>query len=112
MSKVAFLGIDTETTGLVPAEDQIISISLRLLNEDLTEVKAATYYALPTKALTEEAAAINGYSEVLWREKGAVTQQALFALIKDFIGDQRNLMCIGHNVKFDIAMLEALYRSV
>lgn len=107
-----FFGFDVETTGLDSAQAEIISISMQLLGEDLSHIATETIYAFPSRGCPAEAAAINGYTEELWQQRGAVNQRGLFDRIGSFTAEQKGLIPIGHNVKFDIGMLEALFKAL
>jgi DNA polymerase III epsilon subunit-like protein len=108
----SFFGFDVETTGLDPQTAEIISIAMTLLSDDLTPIASETIYAFPDHGCPAEAAAVNGYDEELWRQRGAVNQRGLFDQIRTFTAEQRQLIPVGHNVRYDMAMLEALFKRM
>lgn len=107
----AFLGIDTETTGLSAVTDQVIEIYLRLMDEQFEPIDELHIYAHPDDGVEihPSAAAINGYTREGWDEKGAVTQQCLSERVYAFISPFKRLKCVAHNAAFDTAFLRKIY---
>jgi len=63
---------DVETSGIDEKEHQILELAIvRLDPRTMVEKQRYHRYFMPTKPVPEEAARINGYSEALWRERGA-----------------------------------------
>lgn len=102
--------VDTETTGLDPEVDEVIQIavikvvhpenstSVHLIEGGEMEIKV-----LPTRPVSPEAAAINGYSEAVWREEAVSLDVAMLRFLK-FI-EWTNFG--GQNPAFDNAFLKA-----
>jgi len=100
--QVVFL--DTETTGLDPSKDQIVSFALRtwsLLEGKGPEVAALV---LPSVPVPPQVAAINHYDEGAWRQLGA---QPFCAVHADMIRELLQDKCIvaGSNPRFDVDFL-------
>jgi len=106
----AFLAFDTETTGLDPDTNEILSIALVLLDASFNTLDERIIYAFPEGEVHPKAAEVNGYTAESWAEKGAVSQLVLFAQTHEFIRPHRRLIPLGHNVKFDIGFLRSLFR--
>lgn len=107
--KPAFFAFDTETTGLDPAKDEILSIAMILLDEAFEECSRKVIYAFPDGEVSPEAAAINGYSAEEWATRGAVSQIVLFSEVYEYVRQYKSLIPLGHNVPFDLAFLKTLF---
>jgi len=103
-----FFAFDVETTGLDPANDQIISVAYRILAADLTVLSGDILYAWPEVPINAEAARINGYTEAKWTALKAITQAQLATALCAVLTPHKSLLPLGHNVKFDLAFLGAL----
>jgi len=63
---------DTETTGLDPKIHELTEVAIIRIDPYTLEEKARFHrYFLPFAPPSEEVVKINGYSEALWRERGA-----------------------------------------
>lgn len=109
MSKAAFFAFDTETTGLSPSRNEIISFSAQILAADLSVISKFTTYAFPDKECEPAAAALNGYTPEAWTTKGACTQVELVAQIRRELHGHNGLIPVGHYVKFDLDFLYATF---
>lgn len=111
-TKISLFAFDTETTGLVPGKDEIISLAYITLDEQLDAVDRGCIYAHPSRPdlISPEVQAINGYTRELWTERGAIEQPQLKETVLGLWKTQRlsRVDPLGHNVKFDLGMLEAL----
>lgn len=105
----AFFAFDTETTGLDPDKNEILSIAMIILNEAFVELERKVIYAFPDGEVNPEAAKVNGYTRELWASRGAVDQTILFTEVYDFVNRYKKLVPVAHNVKFDVAFLRALF---
>lgn len=110
---IEFLGIDTETTGLIAGTNQIVDICLLLIDGNFEVQHELRVFALPDEdAVIEEIATkINGYNLAEWTAKGALTQAAMAAAVYEFIKPHKRLKPIAHNVSFDQGFLEALLKK-
>lgn len=107
---IEFLGIDTETTGLKPGENQIVDICLLLIDGNFEVQKELNVFAFPdeTAVIAPEATKVNGYDRDKWAAQGAVTQAAMAESVAAFLKPYSRLKLIAHNVPFDRGFLEAL----
>lgn len=108
-----FIAIDTETSGLIPGESELLSLAAV---SSRPESGAFHVHILPTTEVPAEAAAVNGYTPELWAEKGALPlKHALLAFLAWLDREQKEspapLRPLAHNAAFDRAMLEAAERS-
>jgi len=104
-----YFAFDVETTGLSPENSEIISLAAVLLDANLKEIATLEVHALPDNGCPEEAARINGYDEEKWKSRGALSQQDLYKKVSTFVDDCWRLICVGHNVSFDIGFLKTLF---
>lgn len=107
---IEFLGIDTETTGLVAGKNQIVDICLLLIDGNFEVQKELQIYALhdADAVLDPGALKVNGYDPDEWRNKGAMSQVAMATAVYEFLKPHSRLKLIAHNVSFDKGFLEAL----
>jgi DNA polymerase-3 subunit epsilon len=103
MSMLREVILDTETTGLDPANgDRVVEIgALELLNH-LPTGRTFHVYVNPERDMPKEAEAVHGLSAAFLRDKpvfAAIAQDFL-----DFIGDATLII---HNASFDVAFLNA-----
>jgi len=101
---------DTETTGLSPEKDRIIQISAIKcqIDEDMEfhEVSRLNLYINPERKLEERIIQITGLTDEFLVANGEIEDTA-FDKVHNFFGDCA-YVC-GHNVTFDINMINALY---
>lgn len=112
---IRYFAFDTETTGLDPTIDEVISLAYVLLDEHIQVVAKGQWFAFPSDGLvvTEETAKINGYSRELWAERGAGTQDELYGNLAELWHKYGVKRCfaLGQNVKFDLNFLAARARK-
>jgi len=94
--------IDVETTGLDPDSYEVVEVAIIRTDAELRELRR--YHALmlprrPWKA-EPEALAINGFSEVRWLERGAVSPLTAWRNALPYL---EGAALAGHNVHFDAA---------
>lgn len=104
ISKKPLAFIDTETTGLDPALNEIIEYAIVRVSADgretlrwVTKIKPQNIETAHPKALE-----VNGYTPEAWAD--APTMAEVGAKILRDLGD---CVIVGHNVSFDEAMLNA-----
>lgn len=108
--------IDVETGGLTEQEHDIVEIAVyrmqhrrrdRPLHEqELFCVDMLHRYVLPKFPVTPDAAAINGYSEELWEQRGAVPMWDVFPDIDRLLAGATPA---GWNPAFDMRFLTQAY---
>ena len=103
---------DTETTGLVPGKDEIISFAYEILAFDLSVISKGCIYAHPSSpaVMSPQAQAINGYTWEKWEARGAISQKVLsWRITEVWAAAKLSKTCpLGHNVAFDLNMLTGL----
>lgn len=107
------IGLDTETGGIYPAINPLLSIALI----PSWEAPETTIYVLPEpgKVIDAEAAAINGYTAELWAERGAVPLHRallMFGLsLQHLLAEKKEARLVAHNAGFDRSFLEEATRN-
>lgn len=96
-----YLVFDTETTGLNPASDQIIEISIQVGCGDDSEIK--TRRVKPTIAISPEATAIHGITKE--DVKDCPTFKQLGNSIREYF--EKATVIVGYNFSFDLQILQA-----
>ncbi len=106
-----FFAFDVETTGLEHEKHEIISIAMMLTDIEFNELSRKCIYAFPDRIedASPEALAINKYDPDLWRERGAVTQQAMLDGICSFVRGTFRVRQVAYNQRFDERFLKALF---
>lgn len=111
MRKITFF--DVETTGLDPAQDQIISYALQhwALQDDgsIYRGEVLSRLVLPAVEVHPRAAQVNGYTEEAWIAQGAqpfsLQDVELISNYCAFSAGRYGPVLGGHNVGFDISFL-------
>ncbi len=100
--------LDTETTGLDPADGhRIVEIGAVELENLLPTGRVYHCYINPERPVPREAEAIHGLSDDKLRDKP--TFAAVAPAFLEFIGDDRLVI---HNAAFDLAMLNAEFARI
>jgi DNA polymerase III epsilon subunit-like protein len=110
MYTVAFL--DTETTGLDPETDQIISYCVTIWRADESGIHlggSCSRRVLPTVPVSPEAQRVNRYDEAEWLSSGAKPwDQEDCSFIWGILSQCGKRPVVGgHNVAFDIGFLKS-----
>ena len=93
-----FVVFDTETTGLNPAKDQMVSIGAVKASENSILVNQCFYYEIKLQKSTSEGVNVH---EIIESQESKDEQWVLLEFL-DFI---KNATLVGHHVAFDIEMV-------
>jgi DNA polymerase III subunit epsilon len=104
IERVRFVVLDSETTGLNPAKDQLITIgAVAVINGEI--VLRDSFGALVRMERNTEAVTVHGVTRDESR-KGQEESQALEQFL-EYLGDG---VIVGHHIGHDIATFDAAYR--
>jgi DNA polymerase-3 subunit epsilon len=93
---------DTETTGLTPGLDEIISIgALRIVNGRLLRQEAFEQLLDPQRPIPSAATAIHGITDAMVR-----AQPTIDTVLPRFHAFVEDTVLIGHNLAFDMRMFQ------
>lgn len=104
------VAIDTETSGLDPATDEILQIAACTARPDSIPFVA---YVLPEKEVPMDAALVNGYSRERWEQSNAMTLKHALIAFQHWLQKEKDaahgveLMPLAHNAAFDRAFIQA-----
>ena len=102
LSNITYTVIDTETTGLDPFTDEIISIgAVRIVNGRLLKNEIFNILVDPQRTLSEESIKIHGIRPEMLQ--GQLTIDKVLPLFCQFV---ENTVLVGHNVAFDMRMFQ------
>jgi len=95
--------IDTETTGFEIGKDRLCQISYKINDQ-----KIITQYFRPPENLKMSVGAmsVNHITDKMLIDAEVFRDSSCYQQLLNLVSDQNNVI-VGHNVKFDIAMLEA-----
>ncbi|MCG8338470.1 MAG: PAS domain-containing protein [Proteobacteria bacterium] len=107
LSELTYTVFDTETTGLNPKEDEIISIgALRIVNGRLLREESFDRLIDPHRSIPKESIKYHGIKADML--KG---QPDIKVILPNFYNFARDTVLIGHNAAFDMKMLQMKERS-
>ncbi|AOZ72307.1 hypothetical protein BK816_02490 [Boudabousia tangfeifanii] len=106
-----WVGFDTETTGVNPNEDLLVTASLVLLAEgvkgDLSQVETANWLADPGVEIPEVAAQVHGISTEQARAEGRPLGEVCGEVAERIVDLWRSgAILVGFNLAYDIRILE------
>lgn len=98
-----YIVLDTETTGLIPLENEVIQLSmLKIKNGNVIDIFNNFYK--PHNSIPERVSQINGITDETVADKPFIDE--CLNDISSFIG---NLPIVGHNVGFDVEFLDKYF---
>lgn len=95
-----FIVFDTETTGLDPTNDSILSIGAVVVEKGVIKVKDAMHLFLETEKHEVDSVAIHGI-----RKRGEEEKVELANAIPEFLEFIKDGILVAHHASFDIKML-------
>lgn len=108
MSDQFEIGFDTETGGIYPAVNPLLSMAL----VPSWDAPVTTIYVLPEegKIIEPDAAKVNGYTPEVWAERGAVPlhrAMLMFAAsLQQLLAEKKEARLVAHNAGFDRSFVE------
>jgi DNA polymerase-3 subunit epsilon len=97
------LFVDIKTTGLSHLKDSIIEIGAVLTDLDATRIiHKFNIKVFPKSLITKEAAEINGYTQLKWRNAKVYTIKRAIGVLSKF---SKDTMLVTHNAPFDRAFI-------
>ncbi len=102
LADLTYTVFDTETTGLNPSEDEIISVSaVRIVNRRLLRQEVFDQLVDPKKRLLAKTTEITGISQDMVQGQPTIQQ-----VLPQFHRFAENTVLIAHNAAFDMRMLQ------
>lgn len=104
-----FIVIDVETTGLNPTDSYIVelaAIKCEVRNHAAIELERIDIYIKPPMPMPQSVVDIHNITNEFLEDKP--NEEAVFEYIRAFFGE--NPVVAGHNVEFDIDMVNAMYQ--
>jgi oligoribonuclease (3'-5' exoribonuclease) len=109
-SNIVLAFMDCEFGGLDPELHDITEIAVIVTDYRLAELARGEWKVLArAERISEEGAAIGGYSEEAWR--GAPPLRQVLGELSDLLPANALVVPAGQNVRMDVAFLERGYRS-
>ncbi|WP_454085432.1 exonuclease domain-containing protein [Georgenia sp. Marseille-Q6866] len=100
-----FLGFDTETTGVDPRHDRIVTAAL--VTRDARGIRQRTWLVDPGVEIPEPASAIHGVTTDLARAEGAAPRVALEEIADQLVrAFEGGVPVVAYNACFDLTLLE------
>lgn len=107
LTTLAYTVFDTETTGLTPGLDEIISIgALRIVNNRLLRQEVFEQLINPQRPIPATATAIHGITDAMVHN-----QPLIESVLPRFHAFVEDTVLVGHNLAFDMSMLRAKEQS-
>lgn len=101
-----FLGFDTETTGVRPLQDRIVSAAV--VHRDRTGSRARTWLVDPGVGIPDAAAAVHGITTEQVRASGRAPREALAEIAAVLTAGMRaGVPVVAFNASFDLTLLDA-----
>jgi DNA polymerase III subunit epsilon len=102
LDKLAFTVFDTETTGLDPSEDEIVSLgAVRIVNGRLLRQESFDRLVDPGRPVDPAATAVHGITSDILEGQPSIDE-----ILPAFARFAQDTVLVGHNVAFDLRFLE------
>jgi DNA polymerase-3 subunit epsilon len=102
LDKLTFTVFDTETTGLDPSEDEIVSIgAVRIVNGRLLRQESFDRLTDPGRPVDPAATAVHGITSDILQGQPSIDE-----VLPSFARFAQDTVLVGHNVAFDLRFLE------
>jgi DNA polymerase-3 subunit epsilon len=102
LTDVTYTVFDTETTGLNPAQDEIINIgAVRIVNGRLLRQEVIDYLIDPRRAIPAVATSVHGITNEMVRGRPAIDET-----LPRFARFAEETVLVAHNAAFDMRMLQ------
>jgi DNA polymerase-3 subunit epsilon len=102
LDKLAFTVFDTETTGLNPSQDEIISIgAVRIVNGRLLRQESFDRLVDPGRPVDPVSTAVHGISSEMLEGQPSIDE-----VLPPFAQFAEDTVLVGHNLAFDLRFLE------
>lgn len=107
INETRFVVFDTETTGLLPKKDKLLSIGAVTIINNRIKVKDCLEIFLEQAHFNNETVPIHGILKNGIQKK--VTQEESVKLFLDYVG---NAVLVGHHIRFDILMINQALKEL
>lgn len=107
LEKIRFVSFDTETTGLNPQKDRILSFGAVSLTGNKMDLSNSLESYLIQESTKKEAVLIHGILQ-----NGKESKKTEEEAVIEFVRYAKNAVLIGHNVSFDIAIVNAALKRL
>ena len=113
LSSCDLLGFDTETTGLAPGKDSIISASLVLRDRKSGEDEISNFLINPGIPIDPRASAVNGLTQEFVEKNGGSQEEEVEEIAKAILlAQQKGVPVVAYNAPFDISMLKGDLKKI
>ena len=107
LSEVRFVVVDTETTGVNPKKDRILSIAAVRIQDNQLDVSDSFEYYIENDNINTDSINIHG---ILPHGKQAKVSEE--NALKSFVDYCGNSIIVGHHIGFDMAILNAIAKKL
>ncbi|KAA3639517.1 MAG: 3'-5' exonuclease [Bacteroidetes bacterium] len=107
LEKIRFVAFDTETTGLNPQKDRILSFGAVSLSGNKMDLSNSLESYVVQDSTKKEAVLIHGILQ-----NGKESKKSEEEAVIEFVRYAKNAVLVGHNVSFDIAIVNAALKRL